>query len=539
MKPTPDIVDESAEVAAEAELAAGAAATADGRPAAPGAPNDNSLRRKALGGAAWTFGGYGVQQIVRFAAQLVLTRLLARDAFGLVMFVFTVRDALQMFSDIGLGQSLIQSKRTDPAFIRTAWTMQVVRGFAIAGVVSLLAPLIVYIYGDPRLYWITPLAAATALIDGFASTAMYTHPRRMRVVGVSVLDLVSQVIGSATIVGYAYFVDASVVALLLGGIVMSIVRTIGSHWLNRDTPDWFQFDREAFKQIVNFGRWIMASSALMFLASNVDRLVLQPMLQRSEGVRAVVATQPVAEQPAAAAKLAFELFGVYGIAMAIAMIPLQTILRVGIRVVFPVFSNTVNAGGDLRRAFAKARRFVVTGGGFSAAMMLGAGPAIITFLYPKDYHDAGFYLSILGAIIWLQTLDAANQAALVATGNTKASAISNTIKLATLSAGLYFGFELGGIVGALVGMAIADLCKYLYSSAMNVRLGLPLVKTDLVATIYFAAVGLALHFGFAGTPADTRLRNFVEVSAAGVIALGAAGLLFLWLREKPPQPARA
>lgn len=504
VKPSADIVEEAVDSEESPDR------TLDYATPTSVAPAVVSIDKKGvLGNAAWTFGGFGLQQVVRFAAQLILARLLTPDAFGLVAFVFVIRDGLQMFSDIGLGQSLIQSKRTDRDFTRTAWTMQVLRGIGISALVAALAPVAVAIYGDPRLYWVMPLAAVTALIDGFASTSIYTHPRRMRVKGVSVVELVSQVAGSAAIVSYAYFIDRSVVALLVGGALMSLLRTIGSHLINRDSPDWFWWDRETVRQLFAFGRWILVSSILMFLASNVDRLILPKLLG------------------------SFVPFGVYSIALGIAMIPLQTILRVGIRVVFPVFSQTVNSGGDLRRAFGKARRFVVTGGGLSSAFFIGAGPAIITFLYPKDFHDAGLYLSILGAIIWLQTLDAANQAALVATGNTKASAISNLVKLGALLVGLFAGFHLGGLIGALVGIAIADLCKYLYSSAMNVRLGLPLVKTDLVATIFFAAVGLGLHYGFAGEPATTRMGNFIEVAVAGALSAMAAGVLFLWLRETP------
>src|SRR5690606_8194669 len=93
-------------------------------------------------GSLWALAGYGGSRVLRIGGNLVLWRLLYPDAFGLIALVNVFITGLTMFSDVGIGPSIVQNPRgDDPAFLNTAWTIQVVRGFilGIAGA-ALAAP---------------------------------------------------------------------------------------------------------------------------------------------------------------------------------------------------------------------------------------------------------------------------------------------------------------------------------------------------------------------------------------------------------------
>lgn len=82
-----------------------------------------SFASRALGSGAWSMANFGLGQIMRLASNLVLTRILSPDDFGLMALVGSFLIGLNMFSDMGLGPSIMQSKRgDDPAFLDTAWT---------------------------------------------------------------------------------------------------------------------------------------------------------------------------------------------------------------------------------------------------------------------------------------------------------------------------------------------------------------------------------------------------------------------------------
>jgi len=78
------------------------------------------LLSRAVSGSFATLAGSGVSQLLRFLSNLALTRLLAPEAFGLMTLVTTFMQGLRMFSDLGIGPSVIQSPRgEEPTFLQT------------------------------------------------------------------------------------------------------------------------------------------------------------------------------------------------------------------------------------------------------------------------------------------------------------------------------------------------------------------------------------------------------------------------------------
>jgi len=68
------------------------------------------LASKASAGAVWTVVGQGGDQVIRLASNLILTRLLLTEHFGLMALVNVFLVGLWLFSDIGIGPALIQNK---------------------------------------------------------------------------------------------------------------------------------------------------------------------------------------------------------------------------------------------------------------------------------------------------------------------------------------------------------------------------------------------------------------------------------------------
>src|SRR5690554_1654660 len=97
-------------------------------------------------------GGYGTAQLLRLASNVILAKLLFPEAFGLMVLVAIFMQGIAMFSDIGILPSIIQNKRgDDPAFLNTAWTIQVIRGVLIWIVACIGAYPYALIYNEPLL----------------------------------------------------------------------------------------------------------------------------------------------------------------------------------------------------------------------------------------------------------------------------------------------------------------------------------------------------------------------------------------------------
>src|SRR5215212_8946226 len=90
-------------------------------------------------GVVWTVAGYGASQLLRLGAIIIIARLLAPELFGIMTIINSVRTGLELISDVGIGQNVVQNKNADdPNFWNTAWSLQLVRG-AILFVLCLAA----------------------------------------------------------------------------------------------------------------------------------------------------------------------------------------------------------------------------------------------------------------------------------------------------------------------------------------------------------------------------------------------------------------
>jgi O-antigen/teichoic acid export membrane protein len=80
-----------------------------------------SLKRQAFLGTLWTLFSFGFASCLRLVSNVVLFNLLGPSLLGLMNLVNTVMTGLHMFSDVGIGPNIIQSKRgDDPAYLNTS-----------------------------------------------------------------------------------------------------------------------------------------------------------------------------------------------------------------------------------------------------------------------------------------------------------------------------------------------------------------------------------------------------------------------------------
>src|SRR5262245_37530197 len=98
----------------------------------PSMHRDVPLKRRVVAASAWSLTRHGISLVIRFGSNLVMTRLLVPEMFGVMAIATIVMVGLAMFSDLGLRQSIVQSPRgSDPAFLNTAWILQIARGFLL------------------------------------------------------------------------------------------------------------------------------------------------------------------------------------------------------------------------------------------------------------------------------------------------------------------------------------------------------------------------------------------------------------------------
>lgn len=436
-----------------------------------------SLKKLAIRGTVWTIAGYGASQILRLGSNLILTRLLFPKLFGLMALVNIFVIGLHLFSDIGIGPNIIQNKRgDDPAFLNTAWTLQVIRGFGLWFCCVLIAWPLAKFYGEPQFLWLIPVVGLSTIISGLNSTALFTLNRHMAIGQLAIFELAGQASSTLVMLVWAWF-SRTIWALVIGSLVSASVLMIWSHRLIPGSSKRFAWDQEAVNAIFSLGKWIFISTAVTFLGMQADRLILGKLIS-------------------------FELLGIYGIALALAEMPRGVIGAISNKVILPAVSKLAHLPRETFRAkILHNRRLILVASALILAVLVSFGDMLILALYDKRYTQAAWMLPILALGIWPSLLFETLRQSLVAIGKPNYEAYGQLLKCLTVCIGLPVGFYLMGLAGAVIVVALNDLPLYGVVAYGLGREGLGSVKQDIKATaILFILLTLAIivrvSFGF-------------------------------------------
>ncbi len=417
-------------------------------------------------GVSWTTGAFVASQGIRFGANIILTRLLAPELFGLITIVNSVRNGIDLLSDVGIFQNVVASKDAEkPEFYNTAWTLQVVRG-VVLWIVSVIVAIPVALYYDsPTLAWVLPVATLPLIIAGFGSIGRFIAQKRVQYKRINMYELGVEFVGSATNILVA-LVSPTIWALVVGGIVASVARTIASYFLVPEIVHRFAFSKRYVLQILSFGKWIFLASALFFLSANADALFLGKVAS-------------------------LEIVGVYGIARTLSGQAGMLVGRVNYLLVFPLISAAAaRPREDLRREVRAVRLLFVIAVAFALSVLAAFGDVVVGFLYDPRYAAAGWMLPILIVAAWFAILGGINESMLLGFSKPAYVPLALAVKMSVLLVGLPVGFAWYGVVGAVMVVALSEAIRYFPILIGQVRERFTFILQDLVATlILFSLIG--------------------------------------------------
>lgn len=407
------------------------------------------LKTRVIRAGYFTLVGFMISQILRFGSNLILTRLLVPEMFGIMALVTVIIIGLGLFSDIGLQPNIVQSKRgEEPDFVNTAWVIQITRGILLT-IICLVISWSLFIasengwlaentvYSDPILPTIVAVMSVIALISGFESTKLLLAARNLSLGWITVVELISQILGLAVIITWAWY-ERTIWALVSGGIVTSVVKTILSHLIVPGISNKLFWEKRAFYEIFHFGKWIFLSSITGYLLNQGDKLLLGGLVSA-------------------------EVMGVYTIAFFIANAVMLVLQKINRSVLFPALSEVVRTNKDrLQDVYYKTRLRIDGVTMFSAGFLFVSGNSIINLLYDDRYTDAGWMLSIL-SISLISVGYLLSDQVFLALGQARNLSFLSLLQIITLYSLLPVLFYYFGMVGAMWVIALNFIPKVIVS----------------------------------------------------------------------------
>jgi O-antigen/teichoic acid export membrane protein len=409
-----------------------------------------TLKQRVLNSSIWTLGANVISQLVRFVSNLIMTRLLAPEMFGLMAIAGVVIAGIHLFSDIGLKQILIQNNRSDKEFVNTIWTMQVFRGLMIwlvSIVISVVFAALDYmhvlaadsVYSDPIFPYVVAAIGFSSVIASFESTKMVLAQRNLVIKLNLMIGLGSQVLGILVMLVWAYF-SPTVWALVTGSIIATLSGTLASYIVIPGEGNKFCWDKEVRREVFHFGKWIFLSSILGFLATSSDRLMLGGLVDAT-------------------------LLGYYAIAGLLVGAANQLFQNLIHSIGLPALSETYRKRPyALKSVFYKLRFPFDVALIFLSAFIFSTSNNIVEMLYDDRYREVGWILQILAISLFELRYSLASEC-YTAIGKPKVNSAMLLVRIAVLYIfGIFvykfYGFH--GVVWVIACSTLATIPLHLY-----------------------------------------------------------------------------
>ena len=463
--------------------------------------------RTARGGAV-AITTQALKFVITLGATSVMARLLTPQDYGLIGMVAVVTGFVSTYKDLGLSAATIQRAEINPEQISTLFWVNVLLSVGITIFTILIAPLISWFYGEPRLTSITVFTAFGFLVNGLAVQHEALLRRQMRYFSLATVGLISLIVGYVVGIylawkGFGYF------ALVGSQLALGLTGTALTWILCRWTPGLPKKDTGA-RSMIRFGGNLTGFATINYFARNGDNL----LIGRFWGAQQL---------------------GIYSRAYQLMTLPIDQINEPITSVAVPALSRLADAPEEYRSAYLRMLEKIALLTMPSVALMIVTADWIVAIVLGPRWSEVAFMLRILGLAALIQPI--ANTAGwlLVTQGRTnemfKMAMFGGPITVAAIIAGLPWG-----ATGVAISYTVTHICSTPVLYWYLCRRG-PIRASDFYRTIgpfVFASLsGLLLAMGF-------RFWQPTILSIRGILACTIiVGVSFFLLLSLLPAGRRA
>lgn len=407
-----------------------------------------TISKKAASASIWNITQVFAGGALRLSSNLIMTRLIAPDAFGMMALIVSVTIAFELFSDIGIQKSIIKDSDGDTtSYLRAAWTLKIIRGFFLSFTIMILAistwiiapkwgPMNT-IYSDPLLPFLIGAMSVVPILEGAKSTSAMLAVRIFHNGRVTLLQILGQFSGAISQICIA-MIWPSIWALVIGLITGNAIRLALSHVIFDGPRMAWEPDPDISYRIWSFGKHLMASSTLIFFATNADKFVLSLFLDVKQ-------------------------FGVYSISSIWISSGLSVMNKISNNVAFSVFSDALRiTPKSAPKIFKKTQSLFDGTATVLFLLFFVTGEGVLRLLYTESYYASGRMVTFL-SLVFLSSRFATMDMFILNHGNSRAMMITSGIRAIAILIFLPLGYTLIGIEGALLAVALTPLSSAPYT----------------------------------------------------------------------------
>lgn len=296
--------------------------------------------------------------LLQLATTAVLARLVAPHDFGLIAATTLIYSFLALFSEILIAPALIQRAEIHALHIRTGFLVTVVAGFLISLLFAFAGPLIESLLKIDGLAQTAPFMAIVLYLQVLAAVPDALAVRALEFRTVAMRELASYAFGYMLFTLPLAMMGYGVWALIAGQVAKGAVGAGLLIFIKRQQLG-FGFDRQALREVMQFGGGFTLVRLLNMTATQGDNVVVGRMLGA-------------------------EMLGLYDRAYMLMKIPAAIYQRVAARVFFSALSRVQNEPDKLKSGFMRGVQLSsLFGLCISGALLALAHEWVLIFLGPR------------------------------------------------------------------------------------------------------------------------------------------------------------
>lgn len=460
-------------------------------------PRSGDLAGRTVRGVLWNYGSFALSKTVVLVATAILARLLAPEEFGIVAVATVAVAFLTVLQDLGLGPALIQRRGDIEQATNVVFTLNLLLGVSLTGVVYLIAPFVAAFFHEPAATPLLRVLGLTFTVEALGAVHLVRLQRELRFGRVFVPDVGRSIVKGAVSIGLAV-AGAGAWSLILGqlaGVVTGVVLS----WAVFPWRPRLEIDAALARQLISFGLPLFGVEFMWVLFVNLDYVIIGRQLGSAA-------------------------LGIYTLAYRLPELLVLSLMTVVNRVAFPAFSTMQQEKEGLRRGFLAAIHYVVLiTFPLSVGLAIAADP-IVRVTLGSDWLEAIPVLRVLAIFVLVSSFINADGDVYKAVGRPGILLKLAVFHLALLIPALLVGVQFG-LVGVAVGHLFATVITRAVRTVVVSRfLGIPvrlIVSQWRSAAIGGVAVAVMAGAAMYLTADGSDLLSLSVTVAAGAFGYGA------------------
>lgn len=240
-----------------------------------------SMNQHVLKGAAWLGVSKTIIQLFNVIIFLYVANLLTPADYALMGIAVLLIGILDMTTEFGLGEAIVQRKDLTPEIINTVFIVTAFIGVCITGLSIMLAGMVQDFFAMPGVAEVIHVLSFVLLLKSLTIVPYKLMERHLEFRNKAMIDMVAKFVSltAAAVLAYSGF---GVWALVYTQIIQAAITFVGTAFCKPFKPSFRIFQIGMIKDMLVFGVRIIALRFSWYMRDQSDKFIGGKFLEKSE-----------------------------------------------------------------------------------------------------------------------------------------------------------------------------------------------------------------------------------------------------------------